>query len=80
MRLNCPLCYPEVEGSLVILPKTHPEYEMSQFTNDGTKKWYLCNECNCVFCKDKITSVWQYSADTYTRLVGEGSIKDKLET
>lgn len=77
--MDCPFCYPDKEGSLTILPDSHPEHYLVEKTNDGTKKWYFCTECSGAFCRDKVKQVWQLSAETYTQFVQKGWIKDQLE-
>jgi hypothetical protein len=77
--MDCPFCYPEREGSLVILPDTHQEFYLVEKTDDGTKKWFYCTNCKGVFCRDKVRQIWQLSAETYTEFVKRGFIKDQLQ-
>lgn len=76
LELPCPTCLDE--SNLEFLSPNHPEYQMANFINDGTKKWYFCNKCGGVYCKDKMTSAWQYSPKTYDSFVEKGIIEDKL--
>lgn len=76
--MDCPFCYPEKEGTLKILPDSNPEFYLVDLTNDGTKKWFVCSECEGVFCRDKVSQSWQLSAQTYTLFVEKGFIKDRL--
>ncbi len=78
VKLNCPLCYPDKENTMIVLPYGHKEYNLSVLTNDGTKKWFLCEECEGVYCLDKMKSKWQLSPATYTKFVELGLIEDRL--
>lgn len=78
--LKCLVCDIDEEGAVLIpLPKDHKEYQQSIKILDGTRKWYLCTKCGCTFCKDKIREVWQYSPNTYSNLLEQGKISNKLE-
>lgn len=79
-NLKCPICPPELESNLNLLPKTHPEYYQSLQTNDGTRKWFFCEKCDCVFCRDKVTATWQYSPKTYDTLLEKKLINNRLLT
>lgn len=75
-KLECIMqCEPDTEMSLVD-PEVYPP---ARQTNDGTLKWFICNKCNRVFCLDKVNRSWQFSPETYTDLVEEGLLKNKLE-
>ncbi len=76
---NCPFCYPEVENSLSILDPTNEEFYITMLTNDGTRKWFSCSNCNGVFCKDKLNGRWQLSPKTYDLFLKLGMIKNLLE-
>lgn len=76
--MDCPFCYPDKENTLVILPESNVEFYLVSKTNDGTKKWYLCQNCDGVYCRDKLLKTWQISAETYTRFVDSGLMKDLL--
>jgi len=76
MELKCPYC----DNDLDLLPSTHPEYKSTLLTYDGTRKWFVCNTCEGVWCLDKITKSWKISPETYTRFVEEGKIPDRLES
>jgi len=79
MRIPCPICGTEnMKANLVSIKEDNKEYQMSLKTSDGTRKWYVCTGCNLVFCKDKIRNIWQYSPTTYTKLVSQGLISDRL--
>lgn len=75
---NCPLCYPDYEDTLILLPETHEEFIRCHLTEDGTRKWFLCQECGGVFCRDKITRKWQLSPLTYDKFMKRGLVKDQL--
>lgn len=77
-KLDCPFCTPEVTGTLVCLSTSHPEYQLSLMTSDGTKKWFLCECCEGVFIRDKMTAKWQMSPATYDQFVKDGIIEDRL--
>lgn len=74
--LTCLVC----DGDLAVLPDTHPEYSAFCITDDGTRKWFTCNDCQAVCIKDKVSGKWYLSAKTYDRLVASGEIKDRLKT
>lgn len=74
-KVDCLYC----DNDLDLLPDTHPEYKTLLSTSDGTRKWYICNKCAGVFCKDKQTGAWYVSPETYDRFISEGKIKDRLE-
>lgn len=79
MRIECPICGIDNEkANLIPISTSNEEYQLSLKTNDGTRKWYTCIECHNTFCKDKIRNIWQYSPKTYTKLVSEGLISNKL--
>lgn len=73
-NLGCPLC----DSELVILDAKDPEYHRSLMIKDGILKWFKCSGCQCKFIKDKQAGTWSYSPDTYTRLLKEEIIEDKL--
>jgi hypothetical protein len=75
-KLGCPLC----DCDLVILSESDPEYYRSLAIKDGNMKWFKCtgDNCKCVFVKDKQKGTWSYSPDTYTRLLKQEVIEDKL--
>jgi len=75
---NCPFCYPDTEETLIILPTTHKEFISCSLTEDGTRKWFLCNQCGGVFCRDKLTRKWQLSPITYDKFVNKGLVKNQL--
>jgi hypothetical protein len=75
MKIECPICLQE---ELVPLGTNHQEYYLSVLTHDGTKKWYLCEGCNGIVCRDKMLGVWQVSPSTYDLLVSTGHLKDRL--
>jgi len=77
--MDCPFCCPEKENSLIPLPSDNKEFYLVEKTNDGTKKWFLCTECQGAFCRDKVRQMWQLSAETYTSFVERGLIKDRFE-
>ena len=80
MSLYCPVCaIKEGESTLKELSPDNEEYQASLKTNDGTRKWYSCSQCNNNFCRDKIKGIWLYSPLTYIRLLESGFIEDKLE-
>ena len=75
-KLECVMqCKP---GALMETLDLHM-YLPARKTNDGTKKWYRCVECNGIFCLDKMTRRWEFSAETYTELVQKGLLNDYLE-
>lgn len=75
-NLECVMqCEPGAEMSIVD-PVNYPQ---ALQTNDGTLKWFICKRCDRLFCLDKITRQWQFSPETYTDLVEEGLLEDKLE-
>ena len=74
MDLSCLYC----DGELSILPTTHPEHASTRLTYDGTRKWFVCESCEAVWCFDKLTRSWKLSPATYTKFVAEGKIPDKL--
>jgi len=78
MKLDCPFCCPEVEKSMSVLEIGDQEYYLSVHTNDGTKKWYKCENCNGIFCRDKMKKIWQLSPKTYNNFLEKGWIKDLL--
>lgn len=75
-RLGCPLC----DSDLKDLPEEHPEYFRSLQVRDGNMRWFVCtnNDCAAVFVKDKQQGTWSYSPNTYTSLIKENIIKDRL--
>lgn len=66
------------EGALMD-PLDGSTYIPAKKLNDGTKKWYRCRVCGGIFCLDKMSREWQFSAETYTELVEKGLIKDYLK-
>jgi hypothetical protein len=78
--LHCPVCsIEEGKSTLETISINHEEYQLSLKTNDGTRKWYTCNQCQNTFCRDKIKGIWLYSPSTYIKLLNNGFIEDKLE-
>lgn len=78
MNIPCCYCGETKNGFLTVLSSDSPEFHLSLLTRDGTKKWYKCNSCKGVFCKDKLTGQWQLSPATYSTFVEKGYIKDQL--
>lgn len=56
------------------------EHNLAIKTMDGTKKWYKCNSCEGVFCRDKLKGEWQLSPNTYVKFVEKGWIKDLISS
>lgn len=77
--MDCPFCAPAYSGTLMRLPESHPEYNLSVISYDGTKNWYLCTQCEGVYCRDKLLKRWQVSPATYSSFVERGLISDKFE-
>jgi hypothetical protein len=71
-------CY--CDGELALLPSDHPEYTYTQLTADGTRKWFICKDCESVWCYDKLQKTWLMSPQTYTTLVNRKEIPDLLES
>lgn len=76
--MNCPMCFPAEEDTLIPITEVNTEYYLSVLTKDGTKKWYTCTTCKGVFCRDKLLAIWQISPYTYDKLIESNSIKDIL--
>ena len=69
----------QCEPDALMRPLGVEEYPPAGKTNDGTKKWYKCDHCNGIFCLDKMSRRWQFSAETYTELVQKGLLDNYLE-
>ena len=76
LKAGCIYC----EGDLNLLPSSHEEYVYTQMTSDGTRKWYICESCESVWCYEKLQKTWKMSPKTYTKLVEEEKIPDKLNS
>jgi hypothetical protein len=72
-------CVMQCEPEAYMEPLDPSLYAAARQTNDGTRKWYKCENCGSVFCLDKMTRRWQFSAETYTDLVEKGLLKDRLQ-
>ena len=72
-------CVMQCEPGAVMQPLDPSLYPAARHTDDGTRKWYRCDNCESIFCLDKMTRRWKFSAETYTDLVEKGLLKDRLE-
>ena len=79
MNLICPICSVEDNAKLSPIDQNHPEYQYTLKTDDSTKKWFICSKCGSTLCRDKIKSKWLMSAITYSKLLEEGVVEDRLD-
>ena len=71
-------CVIQCEPGASMEPLDPSIYPPARQTEDGTRKWFKCDKCGGVFCLDKMTRSWKFSAETYTDLVERGLLKDRL--